>query len=256
METKTAALVGLGSLGAPLALELGRAQLAELRILDHDLVEAGTTVRWPVGLPAVGSSKTAVIQATITNHFPRMSCQTFQHRIGAASSEDNGAPNDFDLLDRLVDAADLVIDATAEIGVQHLLADLARERSLPQVYVWGTEGAYGGAVVRCLPGETGCWLCLQLAIEDDSIPAPPFEPGGTTQPRGCGTRTFTGESFNLLPLVAQAARVATGTLLEALPPGEDAFVMSLRNGDRPAAAPRWSTYALTKHPRCPFCAAD
>jgi hypothetical protein len=255
LETKTAALLGLGSLGAPLALELARAQLGELRILDNDLVETGTIVRWPIGIPAVGSRKTAVIEATIASHYPRTSCHSFQHRLGAALEENEG-PNDFDLIDELLRGTDLVVDATAELAVQQLLADLAREQSLPQLYFWGTEGSYGGAVVRCLPGETGCWFCLQLAIEDGSIPGPPHEPGGTTQPRGCGTPTFTGESFNLLPLVAQAARVASATLLGTLPAGQDAFVLSLRDGDVPAAAPQWTAYALTKHPRCPHCAAE
>ena len=255
IETRVAALVGLGALGAPLAFELARAQLGELRVLDHDLVEAGTIVRWPIGASAIGSAKTAMVEGTIKSQYPRTTCLSIAHQVGTAP-DGTVHENDFDVLERLLEDAHVVIDATAEIAIQQLIGDLARERALPQVYLWGTEGAYGGVVARSVPGETGCWFCLQLAIEDGSIVAPPREATGTTQPRGCGTPTFTGESFNLLPLVAQAARVTTSLLLGMLPVGGDVFVMALRDGDDPAPAPRWTTYPLERHPRCPVCASD
>lgn len=257
IETRVAAVVGLGALGAPLVLELARAQIGELRILDHDLVEAGTIVRWPAGIPAIGSGKTAFLEGTIKHQYPRTSCHSFVHRLGTAVEAGlRENRNDFEVLEQMLDGADVVVDASAEIAIQHLLADIAAERALPQIYLSATEGAYGGVVARCLPGETGCWFCLQLAIEDESIVAPPHEPTGTTQPRGCGTPTFTGESFNLLPLVAQAARVTAAVLLGTLPAGQDVFVMALRDGDDPAPAPRWMTYPLEHHPRCPVCASD
>lgn len=257
IDGMTAALVGLGSLGAPLALELARAQLGELRILDHDVVEGGTVVRWPVGLPAVGSAKTHVIDATIKSHYPRTRCTSVTHRLGEAPEQltQGSKANDFEVLEDMLDGAQLVIDATAELAIQQLVSDLSRERALPQLYLSGTEGGFGGVIARCIPRVTGCWFCLQLAIEDNSIKAPPHEPTGTTQPRGCGTPTFIGESFNLLPLVAQAARIATGTLLGTLPAGQDVFVMSLRDGENPAPVPNWTTYSLHKHPRCPCCGA-
>jgi hypothetical protein len=151
---------------------------------------------------------------------------------------------------------DLVIDATAETAVQQLVADLANERDLPQLYVWGTEGAFGGAVARIVPGRTGCWFCLQLRIDDKSLPAPPLELSGTTQPRGCGQPTFTGESFNLLPLVAQATRTTIGTLLGTLGPGHDYFALSFRDGDEAAPTPNWTSHTLLPHPACPHCSGS
>jgi molybdopterin/thiamine biosynthesis adenylyltransferase len=255
LASKSVALTGLGSLGAPLALELGRAQVGDLRILDHDIVEMGTIVRWPVGLPAVGTAKTAVIEATIKSHFPYTSCQSFDRHLGVASSEPHGEEDDFELIERMIDGADVVVDATAELAVQQLLGDLAGEASIPQVFLWGTEGAFGGVVARVVPGQTGCWFCLQLGFEDESIPTPPLEATGTTQPRGCGTRTFTGENFNLMPIVAQAALTTVGTLLGTRPIGQDVLVMSLRDDDEPGCAPMWSSYPLRPHPKCPHCSA-
>ena len=164
-----------------------------------------------------------------------------------------GEEDDIALIEQMLDGADLLLDATAEIAIQQMLGDVCREAGIPQVFLWGSEGAYGGVVARVLPSKTGCWFCLQLAFEDELIPTPPLEATGTTQPRGCGMPTFTGESFNLLPIVAQAARTATATLLGMLPVGEDVFVLSFRDGDRPLAAPSWSSHSLEPHPRCPHC---
>ncbi len=56
-----------------------------------------------------------------------------------------GDPNvgavELDVLHAMLDGADLVCDATAELGSQHLLFDLTRERAIPYVYLWTTPGA-------------------------------------------------------------------------------------------------------------------
>jgi hypothetical protein len=254
LSQRAVAQFGLGSLGAPLALELGRAQIGDLRLLDHDIVTGGTIVRWPIGLPAVGSAKTHVIEATIKSHYPYTSCRSATRHLGAApaSSTEQGQ-NDFEVVDDLLEGADLVVDATAEVAIQQLVSDVATSHNVPQLFLWGTEGGYGGMVARIQPGQTGCWFCLQLAIDDHSIPAPPRESTGTTQPRGCGLPTFTGESFNQLPIIAQATRTAVAILLGELDIGEDVFVLSLRDGDHPASSPIWTAHALDTHPQCPHC---
>jgi molybdopterin/thiamine biosynthesis adenylyltransferase len=61
-------------------------------------------------------------------------------------------------LEELIAAHDLVFDATAEIGLQYLLADACRRLGKPYVAVWATEGAWGGAVARLTEsdGHTPC----------------------------------------------------------------------------------------------------
>lgn len=254
LAQRRVALLGLGALGAPIALELARCQVGSLNVLDDDLVEAGTTVRWPLGLPAVGHDKTEILTSTIRSHYPRVEVEPFRLRLGRTSAEaDPGTPDEHETLNRFLDGADLVIDATAELGVQQLVGHYARERGLTQVYVWATEGAWGGCVARCTPGSSGCWHCLQLRLDDRSLAIPPFEPNGSIQPRGCGSLTFTGASFDLLPVIAQTLRVAVAT---ATGEGttEDVSILRLRDDDgSPLQAPRWETFPLAVHPLCPLC---
>jgi hypothetical protein len=248
------ALVGLGALGAEVGLELAKAGTGELRGLDFDHVEAGTIVRWTTGLSAVGHLKTDVMKGRVEFDYPFSTFVPFSHQLGGSARIVTGrSETELDVLDRFLDGAHLVIDASAEIGVQQVVAALADERELPQLYVSATEGARGGLVARVAPGRTGCWLCLQWHLEDGSIPLPAREAPPTLQPRGCASLTFTGAGFDLLPIAAQATRVAA-TVLEnpGQPPGgPDVFVCSLP--EDPPLPPIWSTHPLDPHPKCPAC---
>lgn len=248
---KRVALVGLGALGAPIAFELGRAQLGELRVLDFDLVEAGTIVRWPYGISAVSAPKPEFIAQVLPREYPFTKVEWFHRMLGEAPPIDREPERetDFDLLAKMFDGVDLVIDASAEIAIQQLIASLADERGIPQITVSATEGARGGIIARTMPGQSGCWHCLQSALHEGAIPVPPHDEMGTVQPRGCGSRTFTGTSFDLLPVVAQAVRTATRTLLHGRE-GEDVFVLDLTDED---GAPRWSSHPLGRRAGCPGC---
>jgi molybdopterin/thiamine biosynthesis adenylyltransferase len=255
LHERRVALAGLGALGAPLALELAKALVGELRLLDFDASEAGNAVRWPFGISAAGVEKAALIARVVADDWPFTAVKHAEHQIGAAlpAAEASRLRSEVDVISDFVGGADLLVDATAELGVQQFLADQADSEGVPQVYVTMTEGGWGGIVARVVPGATGCWLCLQHHLDDGSIALPPREAAGTVQPRGCGSRTYTGTGFDALPLVAQACRVTADTLLRPrADDADDVFVCS-QGPDllRPAA---WAAYPLARHPECAYCA--
>ncbi|MEX1141471.1 MAG: ThiF family adenylyltransferase [Thermoleophilaceae bacterium] len=252
LADKHVAVVGLGAIGSELALELARAQIGELRLLDFDSVEAGTVIRWPTGLTAVGHSKVQAVGGRIEAEYPFTDVIGFQRQLGATALEPRRGETDLDLLDRLLDGIDLLVDASANLNVQQLLAAMADERGVPQLYVSATEGARGGIVAPVVPGRTGCWMCLQWHLQTGSVQMPPRDIDGTVEPRGCGSRTFAGARFDLLPVVAQAARSAVSVLRGGS--REHVDVCSLPDPDL-GIAPVWSSRPLTTHPNCPYCGA-
>jgi hypothetical protein len=258
LRAATVAQVGLGALGAPLALELARNQVGALRLLEHDRVEAAQIVRWPFGAPFVGRMKLNSLATFIEAHYPFTDVERFQHRLGQTGIERFArSESELDLLARFLERADLVIDASAEPRVQQLVGEFARERGIAQLFLSATEGARGGQVGLVVPGEGGCWLCWKLHTErgEDgraAIPLPPFDAGGRVQPRGCAFPTFTGASFDLLPVVAQAARAAASALGPERP-SPRVWVCAI-SGDG-SGAPSWSEHELTIHARCPLCHA-
>jgi ThiF family len=253
LNERSAGVVGLGSLGAPVALELLRTQVGELRILDFDVVQVGNIVRWTHGLSAVGYRKTGVIGGWAASEFPFTNVNGFDLRIGGVPwppQAQNGQLGEAEGLGRFLDGLDVVVDASGELGVQHLIATAAREQGVGQVFAWGTEGGWGGAVACLSPGSAkGCWICLQLAFADGSIALPPAAPHAPFQPRGCTDPTFAAAAFALTPIVAQAAG-CTARLLAGGGAGL-VHVCSLQSEQGEMPAPRWVTSEIRIHPDCP-----
>jgi molybdopterin/thiamine biosynthesis adenylyltransferase len=255
IQENVVALAGTGAIGAPLALELARAQTGQLRLLDHDGVEVGNTVRWPYGLSAVGHPKANFLAQQIQLEYPLTHAIAYLQKLGAAPPQSHPRElSEAAVLTAFLDGVDLMIDATGELGISQLLADLAREQEIPLISAWGTEGGWGGAVAVINP-QGGCWFCLQLHLAEHTIPAPPAEPTGRVQPRGCAAPTFTATSYDMLEVVAQSMRCVRRVLLEQ--PAESlVHVCATRTVDgTETPAPQWTTHALNTHSHCPCCHA-
>lgn len=247
------ALAGLGALGGEIAVELAKAGIGRLRGLDFDSVEAGTTVRWLAGLTTVGRLKTGYLRERIAVDYPYTVFEPALMQIGGSAGGGWEGQSELDVLHDFLTGADLLIDATAEIGVQQALAAAAVEHGLPALFVSATEGARGGLVSRIDPVEGGCWMCLQLSLNTGEIPLPAHAEPLTIQPRGCSDLTYSGAGFDLLPISAQAVRVAAASLSPTVASrGSIVFVCSLAEDG--LSAPQWSVHRLARRPDCPICA--
>jgi hypothetical protein len=253
LNNASAGVVGLGSLGAPVALELLRAQAGELRVLDFDVVEAGNLARWTHGISAVGHRKTGVIGGWALSEFPFTNVVGFDLRIGTvpapSASPIPGTFTEAEALSHFLDGLGVVVEVSGELGVQYLIATAAREQGVRQVFAWGTEGGWGGAVACLATGSEGCWMCLQLAFADDSIALPPGAPNAPFQPRGCTDPTFAAAGFSITPIVAQTAN-CTARMLAGEGAGQ-VHVCSLQTEEGELPAPVWVTSAIPVHPQCP-----
>lgn len=253
---KRAAIIGLGGLGAPMALELARAGIAELRMLDGDTVDPATLVRWPFGFAAAQRPKVEVIKESIETNIPYVAVRTWWHALGRsrAAPEELG---DFDVLNDVLTGVDLVIDATAEAGLHPMIADQARMRGIPYLEASTRNGAWGGVIARVgnQPGEA-CQNCLAFQLADlDAQGQPARSPEGLRQPVGCADPTFTGAGFDLATISLAATRLAVATLLRGVDgaypdPSWDIAVVNLRASDGSAGAPEWRTSLLERHPGC------
>jgi molybdopterin/thiamine biosynthesis adenylyltransferase len=258
LREHTVAQFGTGCLGAASALEFARAGIGELRLLDGDVIDAATTVRWPLGLAVAGRLKVEVVAAHIREHWPHTRIGSiYQWRLG--SIRNDAMQSEEAILDGMLRNASLVYDATAEFGVQHFLSEEARARAIPYVGVSATLGGWGGLIVRIRPGQTkGCWSCLQAARNSGLIPNPPSDPAGQVQPAGCADPTFTGASFELAQVSMQAVRVAVATLTGGTPGAFpdfdwDVAIISLRSDTGQPIGPVVTTFTLERDATCPSC---
>lgn len=263
LESKKIAVFGLGCLGAPSALEFARCGVGELRLLDADHVEPGTTVRWPFGLQtAAGKDKCLLLSNIIKADYPFTKIMGSICRLGKAHWPQIGLRglSERDLLHKILDGVDMVYDATAELTINHVLSELAAERGIPYLLVAGTPGMWGGRIVRVRPREnSGCWFCYRHATEDGDIPTPVFdEVNGIVAPEGCRAPTFTGTNFDASEISMAGVRLAISTLMEGIEGGYpqidwDVAIINMRNKTGAVIPPQWSTHKLVKHPKCQCC---
>jgi molybdopterin/thiamine biosynthesis adenylyltransferase len=255
LRNKRIALVGLGSVGAPIAIELARSGIGGISLIDFDFVEPGSVVRWPLGNSAFGLQKTEVMKGFIKSNYPFTKAEALEYRFGTNYLPDYNAN-----LQKTLSQADLIIDATAELGIHQFLSDYARISKKPFLYAFLTPGGYGG-LVACIDSgkQMGCWHCLQIALQKDkTIPEPPFLDNADMQPVGCAERTSIFPGFDATEISLQATRMAVSVLSNGTK-GQyqkfnwDVAIAKFRSEAGEQIPPSWSTYPLSKNPLCPVC---
>lgn len=254
LDQATVAVIGLGGIGGPSAIEFARAGVGELILVEHDFIEAATGVRWPLGLEYAGRQKAAALKEFLGRNYPHVTVQAIDRRVGGMPAKTER--RDDELLRSLMNDCDLIYDATAERGLTHLFSDMTRSAGVPYVCVSTTPGAWGGLLVRMRPGKTaGCHYCLMAAMQAGLIPSPPLKEDGTVQPRGCASPTFTGAGFDVAEMALHGVRLAMSTLAEdskvlSYPSvGWDVGVVGFRD-QQGNLARSFQTYPLERHETC------
>ena len=255
LSEKNVLIIGGGGLGSALWTEFGRLPLRDLTVVDGDVVDAATSVRFPSAARLSGIPKAEALLALAKEAQPFTQVAGLSARVGAARPDLDGEDQHAQLID-FVTTADLVIDATADVDAQYYLSNLCREQRTAYLQAEATPGVWGGLVALYGPDETYCWVCLQhyLADEDDdTVPAPFRSSTPDIQPPGCATPTYTGTGFDLGTIAMHAVRVAVSYLTGEAGYGEFAdtvFTIRLREDDGRPIPATWDEHPLDRHPAC------
>lgn len=259
LRDKTTLIVGLGSLGAPIAIELARLGIGRLILIDHDVVDPSASVRWPLGAKYAGWFKVEAIRDFIQHHYPYSTPDTkdlYRIQIGLHALEKDS----FDAHLNRIQQADIIIDATAEDGVNVFLSDMCREAGKPYIWCWTTNGTWGGIVGRqLLDDNSPCYYCLNTYYNESENMQPAQDPSELIQAPGCGDPTFTGLGFESAHITLSAIRFAVSTLSggqdDQFPIISDNFVcINLRDKNtRQLISPQTEYFNLEPHDQCPYC---
>lgn len=263
LRAKEIAIFGLGALGAPYAQELAKARVGSLHLVDHDFVDPGTFVRYPLGLESAGVSKTLALASMLNQHGCETKLTCSNLRLGA-TPDPASTISEAEAVAKILAGTDLMVSALAEDDINRWLDDFARSAGVPRLYQWSQSG-YGG-VVALLSEETGCYHCLALMLSSAAargeplVTVPPDTAevvAGMVQSPGCPDKTFSATHPDLLPISTLAAQLTFGFLCE--PAGGisklegDVFVVQVRDVDGRPIPPVWKTFSLAPDPRCVLC---
>ncbi len=239
LDGASVVVAGAGSLGAPLVLELAKAGVGQIDVIDNDFVDVNNSVRHPLSPGYAGGYKALSVgrAAQEANPFIRVLPHTLS--VGAGPVEAQQVAD-------LVNAADVVVDTTGSSAVARILQRECSEAHTPMVVAGLTAGSFGGEVLVCEPGGP-CFDCFAQAQGAGTIPEPPAAPAGPgVTPIGCSHPAFSGAGFDATALAARAARtVVQATGRSAYPPaGFNWAVVNFRHD------PEVQTGTLARHPGC------
>ena len=246
LPQKRVTVIGLGCVGAVIALELAKTGCA-LCLVDDDEVELAAAVRWPLGIEYLGWEKSEALRHHAMNQWPWAKIESRSHHVGTDYGQDR----------TIVEASDVVIDATAEIGIQRYLGDLCAASGKPLVIVSSTPGGWGGRIARFFPSRSkaACPVCLWLYEQDKIVTIPPADPLGMFQPIGCRDISFYAPSADTTEISLAATRLAISTLLEGVEGGYPSVpwnfaTLVLRCPTGEFIGPKLETWTLPPHSLC------
>lgn len=211
---KRVVVLGTGAIGSFVAIELARAGVAEIHLVDSDILEPGNSVRWPLGQVCWGLPKPMALRAHIQQNFPRTKVSGESRKIGSSYPDVAGkGRNEFRNDLEIVRKSDLVIDTTASVEVASAISRLCKDAGVDYLMAYATMGAVGGLILEQPATGPACYFCLREHWAAETLSQPPVDESGTLVPVGCNAPTFTGASFDLQEISLSAVR-SSGQMLK------------------------------------------
>lgn len=161
LEKKSVLIIGLGSGGATIAVELAKAGVGNFVLVDFDRLELHNISRHIAGVNELGRLKTNIVRDAILSKNPYANITTYP--IDMLS--------DMPLTERLVMETDLVIAATDSLSSRYVLNALIIKHKKVGLFGRAVTRAEGGDVLRVRPGGP-CYACLkgsQWYTQEDEI---------------------------------------------------------------------------------------
>ena len=139
-------IVGCGGLGAPVSLYLAAAGVGQLTLVDGDHVELSNLQRQVILTEAdIGLSKAICAQTRLKALNSHIKVNTASERLTVDNAE------------RLIQAADLVIDCTDNFATRYLINDVCKAHS--KSWIYASVYQFSGQCALFTPEQT-CFRCV------------------------------------------------------------------------------------------------
>ena len=149
LESKRVMIIGLGSFGSQIAIELAKAGVGSFSLFDFDRVELHNLARHTCTIDDLGRLKTDAIYDAIKGKNPYAKVDKFPININ----------DDIPLLNEEIAKADLVISATDINKSRFNISEALVKQQHVGIFGRAVTRAEGGDVFRYRPGGP-CYCCL------------------------------------------------------------------------------------------------
>ena len=150
LAKKTVGIVGLGSGGSTIAVELAKAGVSNFVLIDFDRLELANIARHVCGIDDLGRLKTLAVRDAIMQKNPYATIETLEIDITQQQNECVAA----------LSQVDLIIGASDNDRSRFLINELSLAHHIPAIFGRALTRAIGGDVMRVRPYEGPCYNCL------------------------------------------------------------------------------------------------
>lgn len=165
LRAKRIVVVGLGSGGSTVALELAKSGIERFVLIDPDDLNDVNLIRHECDDRYLGWNKALAVGDLIRHRNPGAVIETVPQDVFKLGP----------LLDRVISEAHLVVVCTDSESSKHLINQSCTHLGVLAVYAGVYERAVGGEVISCRARqEDACFGCVMSILKDDQLPAPPM----------------------------------------------------------------------------------
>lgn len=159
LQNQRVLIVGCGSVGSTLALQLARAGVTKFILIDPEEVEPSNVGRSTFSVGDIGSSKCQALSGNLRRINTSIDCQTISGSVQEVPT---------DQIISLLNSTALVIGACDDPRAQSELAHISYQLNVPALFIGVYERATGGEIVASLP-SFACYNCaVRRRLEVDA----------------------------------------------------------------------------------------
>jgi molybdopterin/thiamine biosynthesis adenylyltransferase len=237
LRDKTVLLIGLGTGGAHVAIELAKCGVGNFILVDPDRLSVGNVVRHPGGISQVGRYKVNLIRDLIHEKNPDANVSSHSVAVGYENQ---------DVIRTLVNRADVVVCGTDSRPSKLLINQLCIEARVMAIYGGAFRRAYGGQVLRVRPKQSPCHQCFIATMPEE---ASDIEISTAADAEGIAysdrpVAVEPGLSLDVLPIANMVTKLA---LLELLADKDSSLNILKRDFDAP-----WYLWLNRPEPGTPY----
>lgn len=150
IRDKTVALVGVGSMGSHISLELAKSGIQQFILIDPDILEVHNICRHICGISDIGRAKVDAVKDLILDKNPRANVDVIKDSFTIFKKI---------LCEKLLSADIVIVSTDVDIAKRDINEFCVRNK-IPAIYTGVFERAFGGEVVRYIPDITACYNCI------------------------------------------------------------------------------------------------
>lgn len=208
---KRVLVVGCGSLGSRVTLELGKSGIGIMTLVDPDTFSPDNTFRHVLGRESWGVRKTEAMARHIRSNLVQLQVKSISKSIVEALADHSVRFTDYDLVMFATG------NPTLELRMNHALGEL--DSPPPALFTWLEPLGIGGHALLVQPTSTGCLRCLYEEPYDEGVGlynGASFAGPGQSFGRalsGCGTSFTPFGSVDAGTTATMATKLALNVLL-------------------------------------------